>query len=195
LANKFDRDNYPAQEPYQLQLGDRWVWKREDLSDDYPTNAYALSYEFNIVDGSTHTNFTISATEVSDVYYVEVGSSTTANYTKGNYQWFAYITRSSDSERIMIDDGFLEVIDNYATTTSDIRSHAKVVLDAIEAVIENRATIDQQSMSIAGRSLSRMSIDDLLNFRNQYKNEYLRELKKARVKNGSSSGSVIRVKF
>ena len=95
----------------------------------------------------------------------------------------------------MIDDGFLEVIDNYATTTSDIRSHAKVVLDAIEAVIENRATIDQQSMSIAGRSLSRMSIDDLLNFRNQYKNEYLRELKKARVKNGSSSGSVIRVKF
>ena len=76
-----------------------------------------------------------------------------------------------------------------------IRSHANVVLDAIEAVIENRATIDQQSMAIAGRSLSRMSIDDLLNFRNQYKNEYLRELKKARVKNGSSSGSVIRVKF
>ena len=168
--------------------------EREDLSDDY-TSAYALSYEFNIVDGSTHTNFTISATEVSDVYYVEVGSSTTANYTKGNYQWFAYITRSADSERIMIDDGFLEVIDNYATTTSDIRSHAKVVLDAIEAVIENRATIDQQSMSIAGRSLSRMSIDDLLNFRNQYKNEYLRELKKARVKNGSSSGSIIKVKF
>jgi len=148
LANKFDRTNYPTQEPYQLQLGDRWVWVREDLNNDYDTDDYSLSYEFNIVDGSTAVNFTITATEANDKYYVEVGSSTTANYTKGNYHWYAYITRSSDSERIMIDEGYTEIVDNYATTSSDIRSHAKTCLDAIEAVIENRASIDQQSMSI-----------------------------------------------
>lgn len=195
MANKFDRTNYPTQEPYQLQLGDRWVWVREDLNNDYDTDDYSLSYEFNIVDGSTAVNFTITATEANDKYYVEVGSSTTANYTKGNYHWYAYITRSSDSERIMIDEGYTEIVDNYATTSSDIRSHAKTCLDAIEAVIENRASIDQQSMSIAGRSLSRMSIDDLLSFRNYYKAEYLKEVKKLRVKNESASGNIIRVKF
>ena len=195
MANKFDRTNYPTQEPYQLQLGDRWVWVREDLNNDYDTDDYSLSYEFNIVDGSTAVNFTITATEANDKYYVEVGSSTTANYTKGNYHWYAYITRSSDSERIMIDEGYTEIVDNYATTSSDIRSHAKTCLDAIEAVIENRASIDQQSMSIAGRSLSRMSIDDLLSFRNYYKAEYLKEVKKQRAKNESASGNIIRVKF
>lgn len=195
MANKFDRTNYPTQEPYQLQLGDRWVWVREDLNNDYDTDDYSLSYEFNIVDGSTAVNFTITATEANDKYYVEVGSSTTANYTKGNYHWYAYITRSSDSERIMIDEGYTEIVDNYATTSSDIRSHAKTCLDAIEAVIENRASIDQQSMSIAGRSLSRMSIDDLLSFRNYYKAEYLKEVKKQRAKNQSASGNIIRVRF
>lgn len=195
MANKFDRTNYPTKEPYQLQLGDRWVWVREDLNNDYDINDYSLSYEFNIVDGSTAVNFTITATEANDKYYVEVGSSTTANYTKGNYHWYAYITRSSDSERIMIDDGYTEIVDNYATTSSDVRSHAKTCLDAIEAVIENRASIDQQSMSIAGRSLSRMSIDDLLSFRNYYKAEYLKELKKARAKNNSATGNIIRVRF
>lgn len=195
MANKFDRTNYPTQEPYQLQLGDRWVWVREDLNNDYDTDDYSLSYEFNIVDGSTAVNFTITATEANDKYYVEVASTTTANYTKGNYHWYAYITRSSDSERIMIDEGYTEIVDNYATTSSDIRSHAKTCLDAIEAVIENRASIDQQSMSIAGRSLSRMSIDDLLSFRNYYKAEYLKEVKKQRAKNNSASGNIIRVKF
>lgn len=195
MANKFDRTNYPTQEPYQLQLGDRWVWVREDLNNDYDTDDYSLSYEFNIVDGSTAINFTITATEANDNYYVEVPSTTTANYTKGNYQWYAYITRTSDSERIMIDDGYTEIVDNYATTSSDVRSHAKTCLDAIEAVIENRASIDQQSMSIAGRSLSRMSIDDLLSFRNYYKAEYLKELKKARAKNNSATGNIIRVRF
>ena len=195
MANKFDRTNYPTQEPYQLQLGDRWVWVRKDLNNDYDTDDYSLSYEFNIVDGSTAINFTITATEANDNYYVEVPSTTTANYTKGNYQWYAYITRTSDSERIMIDDGYTEIVDNYATTSSDVRSHAKTCLDAIEAVIENRASIDQQSMSIAGRSLSRMSIDDLLSFRNYYKAEYLKELKKARAKNNSATGNIIRVRF
>ena len=107
-------------------------------------------------------------------------SSTTTGYSVGDYIWEAHITKSSDSNRVMVDSG--RTITHLADTNADLRSHAKKVVDAIEAVIENRATIDQQSMSIAGRSLSRMSIDDLLNFRNQYKNEYLRELKKQELK-------------
>ena len=55
--------------------------------------------------------------------------------------------------------------------------------------------MDQSSMSIAGRSLSRMSVDDLLKFKNHYKTEYMQEVKKQRVKNGYASGNQIRVKF
>ena len=50
-------------------------------------------------------------------------------------------------------------------------------------------------MSIAGRSLSRMSVDELMTFRNTYKAEYLKEVKMTRIKNGHGSGNTIKVKF
>jgi hypothetical protein len=193
LSNKFDSTNYPSQVPTELQLGDFWAWKRDDLSEDYPVASYALSYEFNLVDGATVSNFTLTATESNDTYIVEASS--TSSYTKGNYNWVSYMTRSSDSARVKLEEGFVEIQDNYATTTSSVRSHAKIVLDAVEAVIENRANIDQSSMSIAGRSLSRMSIDELLTFRARYKAEYLKEVKQLRIKNKRGSGNSIKVNF
>jgi hypothetical protein len=193
LSNKFDSTNYPSQVPTELQLGDFWAWKRDDLSNDYPVASYSLSYEFNLVDGATVSNFTITATESNDTYIVE--ASNTSSYAKGNYNWVSYMTRSSDSARVKLEEGFVEIQDNYATTTASVRSHAKIVLDSIEAVIENRANIDQASMSIAGRSLSRMSIDELLTFRDRYKAEYLKEVKQLRIKNNRGSGNTIKVNF
>ena len=193
MSNKFDSTNYPPQVPTELQLGDFWAWKRDDLSNDYPVASYSLSYEFNLIDGATVSNFTITATESNDTYIVE--ASNTSSYTKGNYNWVSYMTRSSDSARVKLEEGFVEIQDNYATTTTSVRSHAKIVLDSIEAVIENRANIDQASMSIAGRSLSRMSIDELLTFRDRYRAEYLKEVKQLRIKNNRGSGNTIKVNF
>lgn len=194
MANLFDRDNYPLQEPETLVKGDRWVWKRTDLVSDYPTSTYALTYEF--VDGGGASNqFTITASETTDAYIVEVPSTTTASYAARTYQWYAFITRTSDSQRVAVDNGITLVVDNYADTNADQRSHAKKALDAIEAVIQNRATIDQSSFSIAGRSLSRMSVTELLQFRDYYKAEYNRELQKARIKNKKPTGNMIGVRF
>jgi len=193
LSNKFDSTNYPSQVPTELQLGDFWAWKRDDLSEDYPVASYSLSYEFNLIDGSTASNFTVEATESNDTYIIEVSS--TSSYTKGNYNWVSYITRTSDSARVKLEEGFVEIQDNYATTSASVRSHAKIVLDSIEAVIENRANIDQSSMSIAGRSLSRMSVDELLTFRARYKAEYLKEVKQLRIKNKRGSGNTPKVRF
>ena len=93
MSNKFDSTNYPSQVPTELQLGDFWAWKRDDLSEDYPVASYSLSYEFNLIDGSTASNFTVEATESNDTYIIEVSS--TSSYTKGNYNWVSYITTSS----------------------------------------------------------------------------------------------------
>jgi len=193
MANKFDSTYYPTSEPNELQLGDFWAWKKTDLSDDYPTASYSLSYEFNLVDGSTAANFTLTATESNDEYIIETSSTT--SYTAGQYNWVSYITRSNDLARIKLSEGFTEIQQNYATTTSSVRSHVKKVLDAIEAVIENRATMDQSSMSIAGRSLSRLTVDELMTFRDRYKTEYLKEVKQARIKNKKDSGNSIKVRF
>lgn len=196
MANLFDRDSYPTQEPNELVVGDFWSWKRDDLTTDYPTDSYSLSYEFHEDSGGGGSHkFTITATEANSTYYIEVPAATSTNYDKGDYIWAAYITRTSDSERIQIDEGKTTILPNLADTNADLRSHAKIVLDAIEAVIQGRATIDQSSMSIAGRSLSRLTIDELMTFRDRYKAEYSKECKAARIKNKQSSGNSIKVRF
>tara|TARA_R100000700_G_C3154213_1_gene131952 strand:- start:95 stop:727 length:633 start_codon:yes stop_codon:yes gene_type:complete len=196
LSNRFDRTNYPTAEPAKLVAGDRFTWRRDDLAGDYAPSSFALSYEFHEDSGGGGSHkFSISATEADDTYYIEVGSSTTASFSTGDYIWEAYITRSSDSERIMVDSGRTEITTNLANTNADLRSHAKKVLDAIEAVMENRASMDQSSMSIAGRSLSRTPLPDLLELRDRYKAEYLKEIKLARIRNKQGSGNTIKVKF
>jgi hypothetical protein len=53
----------------------------------------------------------------------------------------------------------------------DSRDHVRKVLDAIEAVIENRASIDQQSYQINNRSLQRTPLNELLKLRSRYRAE------------------------
>jgi len=193
LSNKFDSTNYPTEVPDELQLGDFWAWKKDNLATDYPTADYSLSYEFNLIDGATASNFTLTATESNDEYIIS--TSDTGSYTKGEYNWVSYITRTSDSARVKIAEGYIEIQDNYATTSASVRSHAKIVLDAVKAVIENRATMDQSSMSIAGRSLSRMSISELYELKDRAQRDYNAEVKKAAIKNGKSSKTTILTKF
>ena len=196
MSNAFDRENYPQKEPSTLVLGDYWAWKRDDLADTYPISSYALTYEFhNDVGGGGVNKFTLTAIEANDTYYIEAASSSTTGYAIGDYIWEAYITKTADSNRVMVDSGRTTITQNLADTNADLRSHAKKVLDAIEAVIENRASMDQSSMSIAGRSLSRMSIDELMTFRDRYKAEYLKEIKLARIRNGQGTGNTPKVRF
>ena len=85
MANLFDASNYPSQEPETLVVGDRWVWQRPDLVTDYPTDQYALTYEFHCETGGGGSHqFTITASETTTAYIVEVDSSTTANYNAHN---------------------------------------------------------------------------------------------------------------
>jgi hypothetical protein len=196
MANLFDRENYPTQEPDLLVIGDRWTWRRPDLVADYPTADYALTYEFHEDSGGGGSHkFTITATETTTDYIVEIASATTASYTAGEYNWYAFITRSSDSQRIAIDEGHTKLELDFTNTNADNRSHAKKVLDAIQAVLENRASQDQMAYSIAGRSLSRMSIDDLMRFRDRYRAEYNREIKLKRIKNKQDTGNTIKARF
>lgn len=196
MANLFDASNYPSQEPETLVVGDRWVWQRPDLVTDYPTDQYALTYEFHCDSGGGGSHkFTVTASETSTAYVVEVSSTVTENYTAHLYKWYAFITRTSDSQRVAVDNGITTLVVNYADSNADVRTHAKKVLDSIQAVIENRATVDQSSFTIAGRSLSRMTIEELFMVRDRYRAEYNEEVKKARIRNKKPSGNLIGVRF
>lgn len=56
----------------------------------------------------------------------------------------------------------------------DARGHVQRVLDAIEAVLEKRATLDQEEYRINNRELRRTPIGELLKLRDRYRAELAR---------------------
>jgi hypothetical protein len=193
MANMFDSANYAETEPTTFIVGDRLAWKRTDLGTDYAPASYALQYSARLE--STATEITITAGESGSDYIVEVAAAATAAYTAGIYHWQAYIVRSSDSERITVDSGTFEVKANRDAAATDPRGHVKKVLDAIEAIIEKRASKDQESYSIQGRSLGRTPISDLILLRDRYRAEWVREQRAERIRNGLGHSGVVKVRF
>ena len=194
MANLFDTANVPETEPAKIVAGDILQWKRTDLDDDYANSTYSLSYKARL-EGTGATVITITASASGDDYLVSVSQSATASYAVGVYRWQAYITRTSDSERITVDSGTFEVIANRSASTADPRSHAKTMLDKIESLLEGRADADVGSYSIAGRSLSKLTIDELMTWRDRYRAEWLREVRRERALNGDRTGGTVLARF
>lgn len=195
MANLFDTANFPTTEPSVLVEGDRITWKRSDLGSDYSPALYTLKYSARLENTTTDTKIDITASASGNDFVVVVPAATSGVWIIGRYHWQAYIERNSDNERITVDSGQFDVKANRATETGDPRGHVKKVLDAIEAVIESRATKGQESYSIAGRSLARTPIADLLLLRDRYKRDYDRMTKAGLMAKGMSVGNRLHVRL
>ena len=69
------------------------------------------------------------------------------------------------------------------------------IASSIQAVIEGRATRDQESYSIAGRSLSRTPLEELHKFEAIYKSRVFQEEQNERMKRGQGTGGQVKVGF
>ena len=191
MANKFTE--IPEKEPITIYKGETVVWNRKDLT-DYPVGSYAMSWVARL-ESNGGTSFTATVTEVDDYYKFTLDNSATGGFTTGDYFWVLKVTQSSDSEELILETGKITVKDNYFGSTGDTRSHAKIMLDKIESILEGRADADVSSYSIQGRSLSKIGIAELLQWRDYYKAEYQKEVAEFRTGNKEGSGRVVKVQF
>jgi|SaaInlV_200m_DNA_3_1039701.scaffolds.fasta_scaffold01866_3 hypothetical protein len=194
MANLFDSDNYATTEPYEFTAGDRVAWKRTDLGTDYDNSLYTLTYEAKS-DQAGSASVTITATASGSDYLIEILHSTTAGYTADGYHWDAYITRDSDSARVKVDSGTWIVKENLDGSTVDPRGHTQKVLEAIESVIEGRASKGQESLTVEGMTLVRTPIEDLLVLHSKYKAMYAQEKRAERARNGKKHSGKIYTRF
>ena len=185
-----DMVTIPTNEPSTIIAGDTWQWSRRDLS-DYPASSWTLEYYLLKADKQIK----ITATADGDYFKIVIAASTTAAYPAGVYRWNAYV--SKDTERYKVDEGTIEIKPNYAaqTTGYDTRTHIKKVLDAIEAVIEGRATQDHLSYSIAGRSIAKISPEELIRWWSFYKQQYQKELDAEKIASNLGTGRKILTRF
>lgn len=180
----------PSNEPTTIVQGDTVEWRREDLS-DFPAPTWTLTYNFVNECGS----FSITATADGTNHAVAVPVATSDGYKPGLYRWSAFVTDATPV-RHRIDSGWLTVEENLATATSkDVRSHSRKVLDAIEAIMEDDASIEQANLSVEGRSLSRRSVGELLTLKAHFEARVLDEDQRDRLTEGRRSKRTIYPRF
>lgn len=194
MANLFDAANAPTTEPLEIVVGDFIQWKRTDLGVDYPNDQYTATYVARITGGGA-SEITLTGTASGNDYLFSVDSATSADFVAGYYHWQLEIVRNSDSERLVLERGTFEAIVDLDVNNVDPRTHAEIMVDKIEAVLQNRADADVANYSIQGRSLVKLSIDDLLRWRDYYRNELAMEKRKERVRRGKSTGATIKARF
>lgn len=163
----------PNHTPATLEAGVSVEWTRS--LDDYPASSgWVLSYVF-VKQG---TQLTIEAAAEGDTHRVSVSATDSRAWDPGTYDYKAYI--ALDPQRHCIESGQIEIWPDFAQQSvgMDGRSHAARMLAAIEAVLEKKATKDQLSYSIGGRSITRLAPQELIDWRAYYKRELGRERKR-----------------
>lgn len=154
-------------EPDVIVAGDTAKWLRS--LDDYPASAsWVLTYTLV----SAAQRYTFSASASGDQHLVTVAATTTATWAAGTYTWRAQVAKAG--EVYTVGTGSLTVKPSFSAAT-DARSHARRTLEAIEAVIEGRATSEVSYYMIGGRQLRYIEPAQLLALRDRYRAEVARE--------------------
>jgi hypothetical protein len=159
-----------------LFIGDT-VTKQINLNGYSPAD-YTLKYEIGAITltfSDDGINFTLSAV--------------ITGITTGEYNYRAVIINKATSAKTTLMQGRVKITD------LSYKSHARKVLDAIEATIEGTATQSQSEMTINGRSIKYFSSEHLLKLRSTYKREIANEEASERIKAGLGSKNKILVRF
>jgi hypothetical protein len=141
---------------------------RESVS-GYPSNAGWELYHNLVPQTGTGTSISLVATGTNSDHNTYYQNSVTRTWPAGDYSWFSWVGQATTA-RVSIGSGYLTIHPDPVgmTTPSDNRSHARKVLDAIEATIEGRATHDMAQYMIQGRQVTLLGPEQLIRWRGYY---------------------------
>lgn len=154
----------------------------------YPAPDWALSVALRgpgVID--------LEATADGSQHKLVATATETASFAPGLYAYSARV-EDADGDVVEVECGTVTVLADLAQSTGgDMRSHNRRVLDSILAVIEKRATLDQERYRINNRELYRTPIADLLKLKAHY--QALVAAEDAKARGQSVFGRVIRMRL
>ena len=153
----------PTTEPASILAGSTLKWSK--CLPDYPaTDGWTLTYKFR----GPSVGFDVEAEADGSDYLITVAAEDTETMVSGT--WFYQGWVEKDGEKYPIASG--QVIVTAALPDEeeiyDGRSQFKRILDAIDAMLAGKATLDQQEYQIGDRMLARIPIPDLIKLRETY---------------------------
>ena len=99
--------------------------------------------------------------EKDNSFYIEEPADVTKNWQVGKFKYQILNDEGVEEE------GEIEILQNFALMEEDesVKSHWEVVLEAIEATLAGKATAAQSSISVGDKSISYMSVSELMSLR------------------------------
>ena len=197
MANLFDASNAPEGEPTEIVVGDFIQWKRSDIAADYPTSSgYTAEYVARISGGGvTEVKIPQAAGSTDQFYLFTASSATTEDFLAGLYHYQLEITETSSGNRVVVDIGDFTAIPDMDSNQADPRIHAEIMVDKIQTILQGKADADVSSYSVAGRSLTKMTFQELVDARDYYRREVVKHNNEELLKRGKKTGSTIKVRF
>lgn len=188
--------------PKSITIGDRLIWRHRDLRGLDPETGnpvtfdpaiYQLSWSFRAV-GSINgdSSLDVIATNDNGEFLTIVDSTNLLG--AGTYYYQAYITKNL--LRRTIQSGAVEAVINYAASPDfDGRNQLEKDLEIINQAIRAVVSGGVQSYSIQGRSLSKLSLSELMSLRDSYRAELQREQSAKAVLRGEANPRRAFVRF
>ena len=193
MANLFDPDESPTQEPREVVVGDFIQWRRTNLQ-DYPNTEYTMTYVARITGGG-NSEIQLAGTAYGSDYLFSASSAVSEDFVAGYYHWQLEAVRNSDGERLVIDRGYFTAIADLDVNGADPRSHAEIMIAKIESLLAGKADTDVANYEIAGRKLTKLSFKELIEARDYYRTELINQQKSFDIRNGKNPGSTVKVRF
>lgn len=178
----------PTTEPDSIVAGDSAIWTRS-ISDYPATDGWTLTYSLQTADGGEFYTFTATT---GTSYAVNVPAATTATWVPGLYTAAARASLNGEAHTIW--QGQIRITPALAQDI-DRRTHARRVLDNIEAVLEKKATREILNSEVSGVKLERIPVDQLLVLRDRYRQEVKSEAAAAALAQGRGSGRNIFIRM
>lgn len=172
--------------PRELAAGDTVTLSLASFSAAYPVDEFDLSLSLKLAAAAAIT------VAFADVGGIHTGALALTDSSAGTYLWTLRATAKVGAASQVIGRGSIVVRPDMAKD-GDMRSHAEKMLASIEALLEGRATKDVNQYSIAGRSLTKMTVDELMRWRTHYRAE-VRAARNATLPNGGRKITLARFK-
>lgn len=153
-----------AIEPTLLMVGETSAWT---IADDYSAATFTLAYA--VVQGGVARQ--LSGVFTSGLWTFTATNAFTNQLTRGRAVVDLIVTRISDGAKRTVRSFEIDIFQ----TTADRRSHARIMVEKIESILAGRADNDVESYTIKSRSITKMSVKELTEWREYYLAEVGRE--------------------
>ena len=176
----------------KLYAGINWKWT--ESFNDYPASQYDSDL---IIKKGTDDAKTFKTEKDGDSFIRSLSKGTTTNLPSGRYQFQYVFTYISDGSTDVPKgfEGSIEINAILSSATYDTRTHNLKMLEALQATLEGRASMEFLNLSYKGRSLQLLTMQELRDAINYYQDEIEKDNRQEQMDAGEITGGKLLIGF